>query len=103
MDRFITAELSDTDSSLRYYQLRYTMHGPHVDGLMCWDAEKVCSKNFSKSFCEETDMTEDGLPRYRRRDNTDKMYAYHVRHNGKVHYVDNRMVVPHNPYLFKKI
>ncbi|KAG8178853.1 hypothetical protein JTE90_017628 [Oedothorax gibbosus] len=99
VDRFITAELSDKDSSLRYYQLRHMMHGSHVDGLMCWDAEKkVCSKNFPKSFCEETDMTGDGFPRYRRRDNTDKMYAYHARHNGMVHYVDNRMVVPHNPY-----
>ena len=103
IDRFITAELSDTDSSLRYYQLRHMMHGPHVDGLQCWDKEKKeCSKKFPKQFCDETDMTKDGFPKYRRRDNRDKLYAYHAKRNGKVQYVDNRMVVPHNPFLLKK-
>ena len=102
MDRFITAELSE-DSSLRYYQLRNMMHEPHIDGLLCWDKEKQeCAKKYPKEFCTETDMTRNGFPKYRRRDNADKFYAYHRKLNGQTHYVDNRMVVPHNPYLLKK-
>jgi hypothetical protein len=47
-------------------------------------------------------MTGEGFPKYRRRDNVEKLYTYHGKFKGKVHYVDNRMVVPHNPYLLKK-
>lgn len=103
IDRYITAELSDQDSSLRYYQLRHMMHGPHFDQMLCWNKEKKeCSKKFPKPFRNETDMTGDGFPKYRRRDNMEKLYAYHAKVKGKVQYVDNRMVVPHNPYLLKK-
>lgn len=97
VDRFITAELSEEDASLRYYQLRHMMHGPHVDGLLCWDKEKQeCAKKFPKEFISETDMTVDGFPKYRRRDDRDKLYAYHSKIRGQIQYVDNQMVVPHN-------
>lgn len=103
VDRYITSELSDQDLYLRYYQLWHMMQGSHFDGMLYCNKEKQgCSKNFTKHFREETDMTGDGFPKYRRRENVDKLYAYHAKIKGKFQYVDNRMVVQHNIYLLKK-
>ncbi|GBN54440.1 hypothetical protein AVEN_170934-1, partial [Araneus ventricosus] len=58
-------------------------------------ADGVCTKGYPKQFREATAENIDGYPMYRRRDNTN-----HVIINGNV--VDNRWIVPYNPYLTKK-
>ena len=54
-----------------------------------------CTKDFPKEFRNETAPNKDGYPRYRRRDNeiTVKVGKYEI---------NNRWVVPHNPYLLMK-
>ena len=51
----------------------------------------VCSKKFLKDFAEQTLANADGYPHYRRRN--DEQYIV-----KNVH-LDNRYVVPYNPYL----
>ena len=53
-------------------------HGPHTNKSICWDNEKKTrSKKFPKEFCDETDMTKQGFPNYRRRDNREQCHTYH--------------------------
>ena len=59
----------------------------------------VCSKNFPKDFSPVTVATEDGFPTYRRRNNGRTIVKTVGR--NEVH-VDNRFVVPYNPYLLQK-
>ncbi|CAF1168005.1 unnamed protein product [Rotaria sordida] len=54
-----------------------------------------CSKEFPKEFPNDTLPNKDGYPRYRRRDNGITMTI------GKYE-VDNRWIVPYNPYLLMK-
>ena len=58
------------------------------------DAGK-CTKNFPKEYCNETIMSVNGYPQYRRRND-----GATVLKNG--FYVDNQWVVPYNKYLSKK-
>ncbi|KAL7104044.1 hypothetical protein ACP275_08G219500 [Erythranthe tilingii] len=54
-----------------------------------------CTKYFPKTFCDRTSHDEDGYPLYKRRDN-----GAIINKGGVV--VDNRFVVPYNPYLLKR-
>ncbi|CAF4329670.1 unnamed protein product [Rotaria sp. Silwood2] len=54
-----------------------------------------CSKEFPKEFENVTIANKDGYPRYRRRDNRIIMTT------GK-YKVDNRWIIPYNPYLLMK-
>lgn len=57
----------------------------------------ICSKRFPKAFSDHTVPSESGYPRYRRRN--DPQTAFTKRLKGKDISVDNRWVVPYNPYL----
>ena len=52
-----------------------------------------CSKQFPKKFSGTTSSTKDGYPLYRRRENSRTV---------EVGDIDNRWVVPYNPYLLLK-
>ncbi|XP_021754905.1 uncharacterized protein LOC110720203 [Chenopodium quinoa] len=81
-------------------------HGYKLAGLADYDSlhpncgcmkkkigdEVVCKYNYPKSYLEETTTNEDGFPLYKRR-NTGE----HVRIRGAT--LDNRWVIPYNPYL----
>ena len=54
-----------------------------------------CSKDYPKEFHDRTILCHDGYPLYRRRDNGRTVQV------GSVE-VDNRWIVPYNPYLSKK-
>jgi hypothetical protein len=58
-------------------------------------ADGKCSKGFPKPFQDHTSMDEEGYPKYRRPDDS-RRYAV-----GR-HEVDNRWIVPYNPYLSAK-
>ena len=57
----------------------------------------MCMKKIPKEFAEKTVMPEDGYPVYRRRD--DGEYASMAGLGGRPCQLDNRYVVPYNPYL----
>jgi hypothetical protein len=71
--------------------------------LHTWDCTQHylghCTKKFPKDFTPQTVESPDGFPIYKRRDNgrtvTKRTTAGDVQ-------VDNRFVVPYNPYLIKK-
>ncbi|UYV80906.1 hypothetical protein LAZ67_19002143 [Cordylochernes scorpioides] len=55
-------------------------------------SEGKCTKDFPKSFLQLTEANNNGYPRYRRRDDGQTLVV-------GTHQVDNRWVVPYNPYL----
>jgi hypothetical protein len=59
---------------------------------------RQCVKNFPKDFQEETIVREDGYPLYRRRPG--RTFKKNIR--GREVELDNRWIVPYNPYLTKR-
>ena len=111
VDRLISAELptaeSDPDGHLTTVVGSVMVHGPcgaANPNAPCVQSQgnglpKVCSKRFPKSFAEETVVQDDSYPLYRRRNNGQ---TYTKRIRGREVEVDNRWVVPYNPYLSRK-
>ncbi|CEP08523.1 hypothetical protein [Parasitella parasitica] len=65
-----------------------------------------CSKRFPKTFSESTIINEDGYPQYKRTRSVDTSTLYTIpnpgRQNSGRFTIDNRWIVPFNPYLSKK-
>lgn len=81
--------------------LKHTIHGPC--GVMnthalCMKDGRSCKKNFPKQFQESTIQGNDSYPLYRRRN--DNTYVSLDSRGDKV--IDNRWVVPYNPWLLLK-
>ena len=102
VDRATCAELPDeTDpQQAELFQIVSTslFHGPC--GLFnreapCTDDQGVCSKGFPFDFCDATVLLADKYPTYRRRDD-----GRQIERRGVL--LDNRWVVPYNPYLTRK-
>jgi hypothetical protein len=73
------------------------MHGPC--GLLnpncsCTKGRASCKNRYPRPFCETTSHDKDSYPIYRRRDNGRKETV-------QGHVLDNRWVVPDNPYLLQ--
>ena len=99
IDRIVSSEMPDSLQCPRLYEMvkNHMMHGSC--GILnkkspCREDGK-CTKDFPKEFRNETAPNKDGYPRYRRRDNgiIVKVGKYEI---------DNRWVVPYNPYLLMK-
>ncbi|EUC59156.1 helitron helicase-like amino-terminal domain protein [Rhizoctonia solani AG-3 Rhs1AP] len=107
VDELISAELPDRDADpLLYQTVTSTMiHGPcgpNLPNSPCWDSEKqACTKGYYplKPWQEETVMVRDAYPAYRRRNNG---CTFTKRVNGQDVEIDNRYVVPYNPYLSRR-
>jgi hypothetical protein len=113
IDSCVSAEIPDPAENKRLHELvmKMMIHGPCKDKpyLPCRE-NGDCSKNFPKDFLEQTQPNTGGYPLYRRRD-TGKNYPKGERRHrlppreGETQgalvmdYVDNRDVVPYNPYL----
>ncbi|XP_072047483.1 uncharacterized protein [Amphiura filiformis] len=73
------------------------VHGPcgvlNTHSVCMEDSE--CTKGYPKGFNDQTNICVDGYPTYRRRDNGATMMVRGVQ-------VDNRWIVPYNPWLSKK-
>ena len=101
IDDRICAELPDESDPRQAELLRILLasqvHGPcgaRNPGCVCMDAN-VCTKGYPKENCEETVLSDNGYPRYRRRESSQAC-------RKGAHVVDARDVVPYNPYLSKK-
>nr|XP_042913138.1 uncharacterized protein LOC122273141 [Parasteatoda tepidariorum] len=98
IDRFVRAELPNVNINQRLFEIvtRCMVHGPCgylYQNSPCMRDGK-CSKQFPKDFKEETEENVNGYPVYKRR-STEPVKV------GK-HHIDNRWIVPYNPYLIKK-
>ncbi|CAF1060263.1 unnamed protein product [Brachionus calyciflorus] len=98
-DKIVSAELPDP---IKYPKLFETVtkcmvHGPC--GVLNPNSpcmkNGVCSKNYPKAFKEKTEENANGYPIYRRSDN-----GISFEKNGFL--IDNRWIVPYNPYLSNK-
>ena len=99
IDHIVASEIPDPVQFPRLHEIvkKHMIHGPC--GILnrnspCMDDGK-CSKDFPKEFSVQTTTNKDGYPRYRRRDNG-------ITVNVGKYDVDNRWVVPYNPYLLMK-
>ena len=99
IDEVVCAELPDASV---HPELHDTVKSSMIHGP-CGDLNRnspcmidgVCSKGYPKAFQEVSKHNVDGYPLYRRRDNGNIIT---IKHNV----IDNRWVVPYNPYLAKK-
>ncbi|XP_071928922.1 uncharacterized protein [Coffea arabica] len=99
-DRIVCAELPDARQHPYLYELvvKHMMHGPC--GAMnpscpCMKQHIGCKDNYPKEFTEATRHSHNSYPVYRRRD-----FQQSVTVRG--HPLDNRWVIPYNPYLLSK-
>ncbi|XP_010451903.1 PREDICTED: uncharacterized protein LOC104734095 [Camelina sativa] len=99
IDNVISAEIPDEATNPTLYNVvkEFMIHGlcgvanPHSP---CMDKGK-CTKKFPKEFNSSTCINKDGFPVYKRRDD-----GRSVEKNGTL--LDNRYIVPYNPYLLLK-
>ncbi|XP_031332288.1 uncharacterized protein LOC116164849 isoform X2 [Photinus pyralis] len=94
IDRFISAEIPDPRKEGHLYAL-VTSHMTHSCNPMCLQEGK-CSKKYPKDFSENTREAINGYPIYRRRNNGREIW----KSNNNL--IDNRRIVPHNPYLLQR-
>jgi hypothetical protein len=104
VDAVVNAEIPcpNRQGTLRALVEAHMMHGPCgrenpqapcIGGV--GEGASTCNKNYPKDFADETEMGEDAYPTYKRRDN-----GMPVTRGQAV--LDNRHVVPYNPYLLQK-
>ncbi|XP_074299755.1 uncharacterized protein LOC141630914 [Silene latifolia] len=98
-DKFVCAEIpSMANPALRKTVLKHMMHGPcgklnpacscmkHANSPGC------CKYEYPKSYTSDTTVNGAGYPEYRRRNTGEKVLI-------RDHELDNRWVIPYNPYL----
>jgi hypothetical protein len=99
VDSFICAEIPDISTDPLGYALvdEFMIHGPcgnHNKKCPCMKRDK-CSKNYPKSFQDETIIDDFGFTTYKRRDDGRCVVKNGIR-------LDNKNVVPYNMPLLKK-
>ncbi|XP_027167961.1 uncharacterized protein LOC113767954 [Coffea eugenioides] len=99
-DKIVCAEIPNKEENEHLYNLviKHMLHGPcgSLDPTsVCMRKNRTCKNNFSKNFCEETIQTLNAYPEYRMRDDRVQIKIKSV-------LLDNRWVVPYNPYLLAK-
>jgi hypothetical protein len=99
IDSFISAEIPDPNEDPLLYALvaENMIHGPcgkDNPKFPCMKNGK-CSKGYPKNYQEATSIDEQGFATYKRPNNGRFVMKGSVK-------LDNRWVVPYNPYLLKK-
>jgi hypothetical protein len=98
-DRLICAELPDKAKYPHLYKMvtKHMMHGPcgqFNPNLPCTKGRTSCKNNYPRPFNKATVQGKDSYPLYRRREDGRKEIV-------RKHEMDNRWVVPYNPYLLQ--
>ncbi|XP_021761012.1 uncharacterized protein LOC110725856 [Chenopodium quinoa] len=98
-DKYVCAEISPvTQPELRKIVLRHMMHGPcgHLNPecpcMRKKDNVVSCKNGYPKQFTAQTTTNKDGYPCYKRTDTGEQLKVRNAQ-------LDNRWVVPYNPYL----
>ncbi|PWZ58794.1 ATP-dependent DNA helicase PIF1 [Zea mays] len=97
-DLLISAEIPDKKyPELRKMVIKHMMHGPCGSlnpNCPCTKGRASCKNHYPRPFCGATLQGKDSYPIYRRRDDgrKEKVRGYEL---------DNRWVVPYNPYLLR--
>ncbi|XP_060962816.1 uncharacterized protein LOC115724117 isoform X1 [Cannabis sativa] len=97
-DEIVSAEIPDKNSNIHLHKavVKHMMHGPCGDlnkTNVCMKGENPrCKNNFPKKYAPFTSVGNDCFPIYRRSNN-----GVTVKVRGAT--LDNRWVVPYNPYL----
>ena len=113
IDRLICAEIPDP---VKYPVLhakvtQFMIHrpcGPSNPTASCMVPAKsgnqatVCSKGFPKEFAKETIVSQTSFSVYRRRSPEDGGFTCKIGSENRKTVVDNRFVVPYNPYLLQR-
>lgn len=117
IDQIIWAEIPDKTKDPELFEIVTSciLHSPYGEINRCspcmvqnGQGLMVCSKRFPKQFQDETTFPENGYPLYhRKRIVTEEQnnFLYSFRPRGRVgaeFIIDNRWVVPYNPYLTKE-
>ncbi|KAG5537194.1 hypothetical protein RHGRI_024582 [Rhododendron griersonianum] len=95
-DQYISAEIPNENENPHLYAavLKHMMHGPCGKlnvGNVCMKNGK-CKNHYPKNFTGATTVATDGYPIYRRRNDRKQVQV-------RQQILDNRWVVPYNPYL----
>jgi hypothetical protein len=98
-DRLICAELPDKVKCPLLYKMvtKHMMHGPcgqFNPNLSCSKGCTSCKNNYPRPFNKATVQGKDSYPLYQRREDDCKEMV-------RKHKMDNRWVVPYNPYLLQ--
>ncbi|XP_021732326.1 uncharacterized protein LOC110699144 [Chenopodium quinoa] len=98
-DKFVCAKIPSVDNSyLRKVILKHMMHGPcgHLDPecpcMKHRESPGRCKYGYPKQLCDETKNSSDGYPLYRRRGTGETVTVRRT-------IMDNKWVIPYNPYL----
>ena len=104
-DKIVSAEIPDPKTQPRLYNIiqNKMIHTPCKESKNgnCLRNGK-CIKYFPKAFQNETQQTKDGYPIYKRRSCSEGGLSCKVSGKDGEIEVDNRWVVPYNPYLCLK-
>lgn len=73
------------------------IHSPCISNAR--DSLPKCTKHYPRNFLEETSVQENGYPLYRRRNNSSTYEIPHPQDRNQKFTIDNRWIVPYNPYL----
>ena len=102
-DKIVSAELPDPQEDPELFELvkKHMIHGPcgSLDPTCPCMKDRHCTKHFPKSFTEHTITGNDGYPQYRRR--SPEQGGIQARLSRRSMPIDNRWVVPYNPYLLR--
>lgn len=91
INQLISAELPSTEfPRLRRTVLKFMVHGPCNQNMQCHLNRNECKYHYPKPFQPETSISANGFPIYRRRFTEDHFP------------INNRWIVPYNPYLLMR-
>jgi Helitron helicase-like domain at N-terminus len=109
VDNVISAEIPDPVADFELYNIitKFMIHGPcdsnkEASCMKDYGTGFSCSKNFPRSYMEETVMDQNSYPSYRRRVNRFSATVRDPLNRRETVTVGNKWVVPYNPYLSKK-
>ncbi|XP_064647485.1 uncharacterized protein LOC135500168 [Lineus longissimus] len=103
IDKYVSAELPHKDQDPVLFDIikNNMIHGPcgPLNPSSPCMKERKCCKKYPKPLLKDTQTGHDGYPLYRRRSPQDGAYTATLKVRGHELQIDNRWIVPHNPFL----
>ncbi|XP_072025233.1 uncharacterized protein [Amphiura filiformis] len=110
IDCIVCAEIPDKETNPKLYDIitHNNIHGPcgtinrNSPCMVGEGASRTCGKHFPKDFRNHTVVTQSSYPEYRRRSPENGGRTHTMKVHGNNFEVDNRFIVPYNPFLSLK-